>query len=789
MRFRKQFVPTLTVVGATHSTEIFAVDLFIAYNQVGTLPSPFVVSPPIRHLRMSGMIALTRLFAAWFVAVLLAASAPDPVRAQNEAGTADGIFETVQNPITDATLTQMKNRIDRAINQPNARIRKVVFDFNPGDNEAGSPNYGSSRDFAEYIQKLKDNGVATIAFVHGKTSRHTVLPALACNDLVMSADAKIGDVITGNDPVSPDVAAMYAKVAGKTNEAVVLKMLDRNMVVVSGRKDGNTVYVDQANAEREGVHIADRAKPPVLSRGATGLYTLEQATQFGLSSATRETREAVAELYNISTASLRGDRTGGKPVKAVKIDLAGPIDDAMFQKLKGQLKEVRRKNENTIFFIVECNGGNAKVAREMADEIRQLKNDEGDPVWTVAFIPNRAADLATFVAFACSEIVMFKGSDTTREATIGEFETFLTAASKTNDPANNVGYIKPNLVEIAKLQGYPPLIAEAMLDKDMTLVQVRDKNKPGDSHELMTGREFDQAKLRKDAQIVLIKTIKQPGTLLTLSATQARELRIAQTLIDNKDPKELYTLNGLTEKDVRDSKPGWLDDLAAFLRRTEIIFLLIAVGFAALILEFKMPGATIPGLISLCCFVLFFWSQAYANGAMIYLAIGLFVIGLVLIAIEVFILPGFGVMGISGILMVLASLGLATMEKAPSTSSEWLLFGENFATFGSSLFVACISALVIAKYLLKIPFANRLMLVPPSDSPDDDPDAVPLPGVEHAAALLGLTGTATSTLRPAGSARIGDYYVDVVTEGDFIEAGTTIQVVEVEGTRIVVKKV
>ena len=80
------------------------------------------------------------------------------------------------------------------------------------------------------------------------------------------------------------------------------------------------------------------------------------------------------------------------------------------------------------------------------------------------------------------------------------------------------------------------------------------------------------------------------------------------------------------------------------------------------------------------------------------------------------------------------------------------------------------------------------MLMPPSDKPDMEGEMTMLPGAEMAASMLGQVGVATSMLRPAGMARIGDAYVDVVTEGDFIEPGTPIQVIEVEGTRIVVKK-
>ncbi len=96
-------------------------------------------------------------------------------------------------------------------------------------------------------------------------------------------------------------------------------------------------------------------------------------------------------------------------------------------------------------------------------------------------------------------------------------------------------------------------------------------------------------------------------------------------------------------------------------------------------------------------------------------------------------------------------------------------------------------ALQFAKYLRDVPYLNRLFLVPPADQSEEESPA--LPGIEEAAALLGHVGTATSLLRPSGIAHFGDRRVDVSTEWDFIEPGTPIQVVAVEGTRIVVKKV
>src|SRR5207248_10936618 len=140
---------------------------------------------------------------------------------------------------------------------------------------------------------------------------------------------------------------------------------------------------------------------------------------------------------------------------------------------------------------------------------------------------------------------------------------------------------------------------------------------------------------------------------------------------------------------------------------------------------------------------------------------------------EIFLVAGFGVTGVCGIRLVLAGLGLAGLDRAPETSGDWADLVKSMLTYGLTMAGAGVLAFVLSRYLPKIPYANRLMLVPPEDRPEDE--SSPLPGVDSAVALLGQVGTATSMLRPAGMAKFGDRYVDVVTEGDFIPPGTPIQ--------------
>jgi membrane-bound ClpP family serine protease len=169
------------------------------------------------------------------------------------------------------------------------------------------------------------------------------------------------------------------------------------------------------------------------------------------------------------------------------------------------------------------------------------------------------------------------------------------------------------------------------------------------------------------------------------------------------------------------------------------------------------------------------------------LAVLLFVLGLVLLAIEIFLLPGFGITGISGIALIVASLVLVILEQMPSTSQEWLNVGGALVTVSVGLIGGMAAALVIAQFLPHIPYANKLMLEPPEEPQHVAELPLTQEGLE-VAALMGARGVAVTTLRPAGKAQFGEQFLDVIAEGDYLEAGARVQVTQIEGNRIVVKE-
>ncbi len=157
---------------------------------------------------------------------------------------------------------------------------------------------------------------------------------------------------------------------------------------------------------------------------------------------------------------------------------------------------------------------------------------------------------------------------------------------------------------------------------------------------------------------------------------------------------------------------------------------------------------------------------------------------MILIAVEVFVIPGFGVTGLSGVLLVIGSLALVTLEKKPETTQEWVHFGSTLSMLGLSLVGAIVVAVVLARALPSLPYANRLVLHPPTEESAALEEAgladASGSGANPAAlALLGAVGVAATALRPAGIARFGDDFVDVVAEGSYVEPGTRVQVVEV----------
>lgn len=199
------------------------------------------------------------------------------------------------------------------------------------------------------------------------------------------------------------------------------------------------------------------------------------------------------------------------------------------------------------------------------------------------------------------------------------------------------------------------------------------------------------------------------------------------------------------------------------------------------------------------CFGLFFWSR-FLGGTAGWLEVTLFVLGIIFIGMEIFVIPGFGVAGVGGLALTLGSLVMASQRFfIPGSMEELTRMGWDVMTVLGAFVGFMIALLFLANYIGEIPGLGRLTLKPQATAastsggdvglaaPADPDTAALLPGWQRVS--VGDTGTAAGPLRPGGKMAIEDFTVDVVTEGDFIEHGCSVKVIGNQGTRVVVRAV
>jgi membrane-bound serine protease (ClpP class) len=713
-------------------------------------------------------------FHGWLLAALVLVGTPLAAHSRDE--TNPGRVVPIAAPITPDTASRLREIITAALKRNEGRHAdgnfKLILDFNPDGRPNSSKEFGPCYELSDYLHKLRGQGVHTVAYVHGEVTRHSVLPVLACSEIVFSTAGELGDIVRDpGETLDPVKRLAYDEVARNQRPlALIRKMYDRDLVVVRTRgKDGDT-YNDAREA---------KSGEPVLLAGTTARYNFNSASNYGICQPDpRESVAKVASAFNLGRESLEVDRRVGQTPNAWLIAMDGPLNPELKERLPRRVRKALGAKANVLIFVIRCHGGDSESAADLAAYIEGINKDRPDnPVRTVAFITDQAADTAIFPALACDRIVLQP------TAKLGGFDLFLQANPSRAD------VVRKNLEDLAARHAYSPLLARAMADSSLKLYRVTPARGSG-SAQFITKSELDEDRGRNPSRWKDEQPVKMDeGKCLTLDGETAKSYGLADAIED--DVNGVYQLEGLEPAQVRDATRDrdWLDDLASFLRDPWTSVVLVMVGITCLILELKLPGGTLPGVIAAVCFVLFFWSHSQLNGQITWLALLLFVLGLLLIGLEMFVLPGVGVAGISGTVLVLGSLGLVAYGHWPQSNEEWVGFGRAIGPFGISVLGAMVLAFTLARFLPSIPFMNRLMLKPVGDAAEFGEDSSALSAGAEFAELLGAVGVAATPLRPAGKVQFGDEFVDVVAEGGYVPPGARVQVIEIEGNRVVVKEV
>jgi membrane-bound serine protease (ClpP class) len=431
------------------------------------------------------------------------------------------------------------------------------------------------------------------------------------------------------------------------------------------------------------------------------------------------------------------------------LPIRGPIEPALLYVIRRGLAEAQRVNADAVFFPMDTPGGAVNVTEEIIDLIARMD------VPTYVFVEHNAISAGAIISLAADYIYMAPGSK------IGDAMPIMMAPGGGVQPLPDaerekiMSYVDGIVRGIAQRKGRDETLASAMVRPEV---------------------EY----------IVDDEVISAAGQLLTLTNMEA-ERRFGedqQPLLSMGTVEDFDALLELLELDHAtriELEVTLAEQVARFLQM--IGPLLMMAGFLGLYLEFQSPGFGLPGIMGLICLLLFFAGHHIAglagNEDILF-----FMLGVVLIFVELLILPGFGVIGITGLALVLWGLLNAMVERFPG--DPWVpslpALQLPLLKLGVAIVGAAAGAALLGRFLPQTTIFSRLVL-----SEDTSRDAG-YTSARNRPEWVGKTGRTLTPLSPAGSVLVDDMRLDVVSRGDYIEADQTVRVVETHGSRVVVER-
>ncbi len=496
------------------------------------------------------------------------------------------------------------------------------------------------------------------------------------------------------------------------------------------------------------------------------------------------------------TVPLPGQTPPGSD-KAAVIPIRGEITDVLRDSLERRLEQARADGATTIIFEMDTPGG---MVTSALDICRMIKNLPAD-VRSVAWVHHEAYSAGAMISLACNQILMSAGSAIGDCAPIMVGPTGGVEEMSERITAKAESPVLQEFRDSAQRNGYDLRLSRAMVKIDEEVwwlehLETTERKFVGASEKakLIDEPEEGQAAWKLVATFVDPLTgnevsTKQPvdsaKELLTMSQSEAIAFGFAQWIAADLD--DLAERLGLSSPPVYHQISAW-EQLAMWLNSPLVRGMLFMIMIAGAYIEYQSPGLIIPGAVALIALVIFLGGPYVAGLANIW-TIVLLVIGLILLALEIFVIPGFGIAGILGVALILVAF-IGTFVPAepemptfswPAMEGTWTALKTGVIVLSSSLVIAVIGLMLLARYLPEMPGIRGVVLASPDAAALGLED--PHPGI----ALVGDVGVVVGDLRPGGVARFGTEVVDVQSQGEYVDAGMRVQVLKREGRNVIVR--
>lgn len=412
------------------------------------------------------------------------------------------------------------------------------------------------------------------------------------------------------------------------------------------------------------------------------------------------------------------------------VPVHGTIDNMLWRYIDRAVSEAEAADASLVVLDIDTFGGLV----DAADNIRKRLLDATVP--TVAFIDKNAASAGALISYAADRIVMVPGSS------IGA-ATVVDGVQGDAAPDKYQSYMRGLMRSTAEARERDPRIAEAMVDENIDL-----------------------------------ETISPLGQVLTLSSREALDLGVADAILASHE--SLLGEVGRASADIVEHRSTRTERVLRFFGSSIVQSILILMMLGGLYFELQTPGLGFAGAAAAVGAALFF-APHYMLGLVESWEIVLFVIGLVLIAAEIFVLPGFGIAGISGLVLIVFSLGAAMIGNIGFAFPSGPAITSAIGTMAVTMVLLVVMVFSLGRYLPHSQRFNKLVLGPDLSS------ATGYTSADTNDSLVGAVGTSVTPLRPSGTIDVNGDRIDVISMAGYIPAGSSVSVTGVRGSRVEVR--
>jgi membrane-bound serine protease (ClpP class) len=490
---------------------------------------------------------------------------------------------------------------------------------------------------------------------------------------------------------------------------------------------------------------------------------------------------------NIATEAQQADTPQqNKAVKAAVIICRGMIDDGLYKSIKRRTQIALEGGADYLIYQIGTYGGWADSGDDIA---KYFILELGDKAHTVAYVATEAISAGALIAVSCKDIVMRENT------TIGDCAPIVPGSKLEGvEREKQESFIRAAFERAAEANKYPKPLLKAMVSVGTEVYRVKNL-KTGEYEFYETEKLPDDEKKYdlKNKELIVAK-----DELLTLTSAKAAEYGIARAVVKdiNGVTAFLAKRDGVEFSGTPQAlETNWSEEMVRWLNSPVVMGILMTIGLLGLYVEFNTPGLGLAGLVAVICFTIIIGSK-FLIGLANWVEIALFIMGILLLLIEIFLIPGFGIAGFTGIACILAGLFGMLIKNPPDrlpwpqNDFDWQWFNSGVLSISFAFIAFVILAGLLAKYIPRVGFLSGLILLPAAAKKGDEVEVSMTAPPE--AGLTGLkagdTGEALARLRPAGKARFGEAVVDVVAEGEFIDKEMKVKIIEIRGNRVVVRQ-